>query len=123
MFLLTVLVYPALLALLCLGAGLLVDRVSGSFLPAALLPALGAAALIALSQLLTFAPALAPTAPYALALAAAAGLALSRARVAALARRVRVAWSLPAVALLTYALALAPVLLAGRPSFSSYLAR
>ena len=38
MFLTTALVYPLELALLCLGAGLLVDRLSGAFLPLALLP-------------------------------------------------------------------------------------
>src|SRR5262245_60126647 len=43
MFLLTALVFPGVLAVLCLGAGLLVDRASGSFLPAALVPALGLA--------------------------------------------------------------------------------
>ena len=46
--------YPLVLALLCVGAGLLVDRCSGGFLPAALLPSVGAAALIALSQLSTY---------------------------------------------------------------------
>ena len=51
MFVLTALVYPGVLAVLCVGAGLLVDRVSGGFLPGLLLPAVGAAALIALSQL------------------------------------------------------------------------
>ena len=51
MFVLTALVYPAVLAFLCVGAGLLVDRLSGGFLPASLLVTVGAAALIALSQL------------------------------------------------------------------------
>ena len=50
MFILTTLVYPAALAVLCLGSGLLVDRVSGRFLPAVLLATVGAAALIAVSN-------------------------------------------------------------------------
>lgn len=47
MFILAALVYPVVLAVLCVGAGLLVDRAGGRFLPGALLPAVGAAALIA----------------------------------------------------------------------------
>ena len=64
MFFSTVLVYPCVLALLCVGAGLLVDRISGRFLPAPLLLTVGAAALIALSQLTTYASPLAPATPY-----------------------------------------------------------
>ncbi|HEX4563690.1 MAG TPA: hypothetical protein VH115_04475, partial [Solirubrobacteraceae bacterium] len=94
---------------------------SGSFLPAALLPAVGLAGLIAISQLCTYASALAPATPYAILVASLAGFALSRARLTALARSVRERWLGPALPLLAYALALAPVLLAGRPSFSSYL--
>src|ERR1700682_6274037 len=41
MFALTTLVYPALLAALCVGAGLLVDRASGGFLPGSLVLAGG----------------------------------------------------------------------------------
>jgi hypothetical protein len=63
MFVRTALVYPAVLAVLCLGTGLLVDRISGSFLPAALLPAVGLAGLIAVSQLCTYSSTLAPATP------------------------------------------------------------
>jgi len=120
MFLLTTLAYPCVLAVLCIGAGLLVDRASGSFLPAALLPALGAAALIAVSQLTTFAAPVAPATPYALAGLAAAGLALGRRRVTALAGSWRRGvWQL-SVPVAVYAIALLPVLAAGRPTFSSY---
>ncbi|HEX7610047.1 MAG TPA: hypothetical protein VF380_05175, partial [Solirubrobacteraceae bacterium] len=79
MFAATVLLYPCVLALLCIGAGLLVDHACGRFLPAALLPAVGAAALIGLSQLTTFVAAPAPATPYALAALAVAGLWLARA--------------------------------------------
>ena len=81
LFALTVLVYPLALALLCVGAGLLIDRCSGGFLPAALLPSVGAAALIALSQLSTYAAPLAPATPYLIAVAAVSGFALARRRV------------------------------------------
>ena len=122
MFLATVLLYPCALALLCLGAGLLVDRLSGRVLPAAVLVCVGAAALIALSQLLTFIPALAPATPYAMAAAAVLGLGLARVRLRELAQRVRAQPLVAAAPVLAYALALAPVLLAGRTSFSSFMA-
>src|SRR5271157_941040 len=121
MFALTTLVYPLVLALLCVGAGLLVDRCSGGFLPGVLLPSVGAAALIAVSQLFTYAAALAPATPYAVAATALLGLVLGFDRLRALARRLPAsAWQLVAP-VLAYVLALAPVLLAGRSSFSSYM--
>jgi len=121
-FLATALLYPCVLAALCAGAGLLVDRFSGRFLPAPLLIAVGAAALIALSQLSTFLSPIAPATPYLMLALALAGLALSWERARSLARSCRERpW--PAVAsVLAYAIALAPVLLAGRPSLSSYMA-
>lgn len=121
MFALTTLVYPVALALLCVGAGLLVDRCSGRWLPGLLLPTVGAAALIALSQLATYAPHFAPATPYLMAAVALAGYALAWPRVQVLARSWR-AWRWQGAApVLAYVLALAPVLLAGRPTFSSYL--
>jgi hypothetical protein len=121
MFILTTLVYPVVLALLCVGAGLLVDRCSGGFLPGLLLPTVGAAALIAVSQLSTYLAALAPATPYLMAALALAGFALGWSRVRISARRWR-AWRWQPIApVLAYLLALAPVLLAGRPTFSSYL--
>ena len=116
------LVYPLALALLCLGAGLLIDRCSGRFLPAALLPTVGAAALIALSQLSTYFSSIAPATPYLLAAFALAGLLLARARLRALAARALGEWRALAIAPLAYLLAIAPVLLAGRASFSSFMA-
>ena len=81
MFFLTAFVYPGVLALLCVGAGLLVDRLSGGFLPGPLLPAVGVAALIAVSQLTTYAAPLAPATPWVIAAAALAGFALGAGRV------------------------------------------
>lgn len=120
MFAVSTLVYPCVLAVLCAGAGLLVDRLSGDWLPGMLLAPVGAAALIAVSQLSTYIAPLAPATPYALALVALVGWALGWTRARAFAhewRRWR--WQL-AVLVLTYLAALAPVLLAGRPSFSSF---
>jgi hypothetical protein len=120
MFVLATLLYPCVLALLCVGAGLLVDRASGGFLPGVLLPAVGAAALIGVSQLTTYSVFAAPATPYVLAALAVAGFALGRRRMVALAHNWRrCGWQL-AVPVLAYVAAVAPVLFAGRPSFSSY---
>lgn len=117
-FIATALAYPCVLALLCTGAGLLVDRLSGGWLAAPLLPAVGVAALIALTQLSTFAAPVARATPFLAALVALAGLASGRARLRGMLAR---PWPvLTGVAV--YALALAPVLLVGRPSFSSFMA-
>jgi hypothetical protein len=125
MFVLATLLYPCVLALLCVGAGLLIDRVSGGFLPGALLPVIGAATLIGVSQLTTYAVFAAPATPYLLALLAVAGFALGRRRVGALPALLRAGgrrdvWWQFAAPVLAYVCALAPVLFAGRPSFSSY---
>jgi hypothetical protein len=122
MFVLTTLVYPVVLASLCLGGGLLVDRASGSVVPAMLLLTSGAAALIVVSQLTTYVASIAPSTPYVLVAVACAGLLLGWRRAQELARAWRTSlWRLGLLPV-AYALALAPVLLAGRPSFSSYLA-
>jgi hypothetical protein len=121
MFIATALLYPCALAALCTGAGLAVDRLSGRWLPAPLLLSVGAAALIALSQLSTYVYSLAPATPYLMAAFAFAGFALGWGRARALARGCLARpWPL-AVSLLAYALALAPVLAGGRASFSSYM--
>src|ERR1035437_6117139 len=122
MFLATALLYPCVLAVLCVGAGLLVDRCSGRFLPAALLIPIGAAALIAVSQLSTYAYVLASATPYVIAAVAIAGFALAWGRVKGLARRARGQLWLPVSSVLAYLIALAPVIVAGRPTFSSYMA-
>src|SRR5215472_17268680 len=105
MFALTTLVYPTVLAVLCVGAGLLVDRLSGNFVPAALLPAIGAAALIATSQLSTYVTPLAGATPYLFATVAAIGFALARRRVFVLARRRKTQGWLLAVPVLAYLVA------------------
>jgi hypothetical protein len=120
--LLTAFVYPTVLAALCVGAGLLVDRLGGGFLPAPLLPAVGVGALIAVSQLSTYASGLAPATPCVILVAALAGFGLGAGRVRELARSLAGRrWQL-GLPVLAYVLALAPVVLAGRPTFSSYMA-
>jgi hypothetical protein len=125
MFALATLLYPCVLALLCLGAGLLVDRASGGFLPVVLLAVIGAAVLIGVSQLTTLSVFAAPITPYVLALLALAGFAVGHGRVVTVLRALRTGgwrrfgWQL-AVPILAYVCALAPVLFSGRASFSSY---
>ena len=121
MFVLTALVYPVVLAFLCVGVGLLVDRLSGGLLPALLLPAVGAAGLIAVSQLTTYIVASAPATPYVMLAVALLGIALGRRRWAAFARAWRAHMGEGLLLVLVYALALAPVLAAGRPTFSAYM--
>ncbi len=122
LYVLTVFAYPLVLVLLCVGAGLLVDRLSGRFLPAAVLPAVGAAALVGVSQLTTYLSAIASATPYVLLAVSLAGYALARARARAMIARARSHAPALAGGGLVYAFALAPVLLAGRPSFSSFMA-
>jgi hypothetical protein len=120
MFVVTALVYPCVLALLCVGAGLLVDRASGGWLAGMLLPVLGAAALIAVSQLTTYVTFAAPATPYALVAVGLGGFVLGWHRVRAFVHGWRrYGWQI-AVGVLAYVIALAPVLLAGRPTFSGY---
>jgi hypothetical protein len=120
MFLLTTIVYPCVFALVCFGAGLAVDRASGRFLPAVMLPAVGAAALIGVSQLTTYVPFAAPATPYVFAALGAGGIALEWRRVRSAARRWRSrGWQL-SLPVLVYLLALAPVLASGHTSFSAY---
>ena len=131
MLVLTALVYPAVLALLCAGAGLLVDRASGRLLAGPLILPVGAAALIAVSQLTTYIVFLAPATPVVLVLFAAGGFALAwwqavrqGSRAGAILRsalRAPLGWP-GGVSVLVYLIALAPVLAAGRPTFSSFMA-
>lgn len=124
MYLLTVVAYPILLASLCLGAGLLVDRASGSKLPAALIALVGMAALIGLTQLSTWVWWIAPASPAIVAACAALGLLVGRARLLGFARALRsggAARMQAGTTVLAYLVAIAPVLLVGRPSFSSYM--
>jgi hypothetical protein len=121
-FVATTLLYPGALAALSLGAGLLVDEIAGRFLAPALLVSVGVALLIGVSQLVTFVPALAPATPWVLLAVAVAGAVLARRRLPGLAASVASRPLLAAGPVVAYALALAPVLASGRPSFSSFMA-
>lgn len=124
MFQLTVIVYPCVLALLCTGAGLCVDRASGRVLPGLLVLPVGAALLIGVSQLTTASTAFAPLTPAVFVVLALAGLALGRQRLRAFAARCASEAGIRlqlGTCVLVYLLAIAPVLLSGQPSFSSFM--
>jgi hypothetical protein len=121
-FLAVVVVFPLLLALLCLGSGLLVGRLAGTRLPAPLLPAVGFGALVVVSQFTTRASATAPLTPWALLALALVGFAVGRRELAERWRaRGRGYWWLPLGAVFAYVLAGAPVIAAGRLTFPDYL--
>jgi len=121
MFVLSALVYPLVLALLSVGAGLAVDRASGGVLPGALISVVGVAALIAVAELATYVPGVAPATPWLLTIVGAAGLVAGWSRIRLFARDARAfRWQL-AAPVLAFILALAPVLFAGRPTFSAYM--
>jgi hypothetical protein len=119
LFGLSALLYPALLAALCIGAALGVDRASGGILPGPLLAVVGMAALIAAAEWTTYLTALAPATPYMLAAVALAGLLAGRRRLRAGDHRTLIAVS--AACTLAFVIAAAPVLFAGRPTFAAYM--
>jgi hypothetical protein len=109
-------IFPALLGTLCLGCGLLVERVAGLRLPGALIPAIGLALIVVGAQFLTLLDGTAELAtPAALALAL-IGLCLAG-RPAI--RRVEAA--AVAVALLSFAAFAAPIVLSGEATFAGYI--
>ncbi len=118
MFVLSWLVYPLVLAALCLGCGLLVDRFERGSLARPLLLPVGFAAVVVLATVFTVLDATAELAAPALAVAALAGFAL------ALRDRRRdllpsPAWLWPALAAaIAFAALAAPVLLTGKPGLT-----
>ncbi len=112
---------PLMLGFLCVGVGLLVQRLSGAWLPLALVAPVGLAGLICLGQITTAFGAIAPITIVVCPSIAVLGFWLGRASVPdALSRVRRAPWPLIAVAV-AYAIAIAPVLLAGRATLTAYL--
>jgi len=118
MYVLVLIIYPLVLTVLALGAGLLIDRALGNALPASLLIVIGLAVLVCVSALSTYYPPLAPKTPYVLLAVGAIGWAVSLPRVRTL--RECNYWPLVIFVLVLVA-ALAPELALGRVSFSSYI--
>lgn len=121
-FLLAVLVFPLLLAALSLGTGLLVQRLAGVALPALLLPPLGFAAIVGVSQLTTWSGATAPSTPFVLVALAVAGVVVGRREALARWRGRRSGWWWGwGAGVAAYLTAAAPVLLTGHVTFPGYL--
>jgi hypothetical protein len=110
------LLFPALLALLSLGFGLLVDRISGARLPGALLIPTGLAAIIVLARAAMTWDLTAELATPLVVTGAIAGLAVGRARL----RRPGIDPWAAAAAVAVFAMFAAPVVLGGSASFAGY---
>jgi hypothetical protein len=116
-FLLAVLVFPALVAALAIGAGLLADRLTRGVLPGVLIAPLGLSVLVTVAELFAWSGATAPLTPAALALVGVAGYPFGLARL----RAARLdPWPVVA-ALAVYLMVCAPVILAGRVTVPGYL--
>lgn len=109
--------FPALLVVLSLGLGLLLERIAGRELPGALVVPAGFALILALANLITFTEALAQLTLPAVGILAVAGLALGRRRLAPR----RVDWWPAAAAVGVFAVFAAPAMLSGQPTFSGFL--
>ncbi|MEA2270484.1 MAG: hypothetical protein QOC64_3094, partial [Solirubrobacteraceae bacterium] len=120
MFLQSWLLFPVVLVVLSLGAGLLVERIARPAVPGALVLPLGLALVIVVSALFTYLDATAELAAPAVAVLGVAGLVAGLPRLKAAARAGRgLAW--PAVAgLLPAAAVAAPVVLTGDAGFTGY---
>jgi hypothetical protein len=124
-FLMVVVGFPLLLAVLALGAGLLVERIVGIRLPFILLAPLGFGALIVVSQFTTWPPSttLAPLTPWILLALALLGflLAWRNGLVERWKGRGSGWWLAPGAALGVYLTVSAPIIAAGRLTFPGYL--
>jgi hypothetical protein len=121
-YLAVVLLFPLLLWILSLGCGLLVARLTGVRMPALLLMPLGFGVLIAVSQFTTWWSATAPLTPIFLLVLALLGFALSRSELRTRWRgRPAGWWWGPIAPLGSYLILAAPVIAAGRPTFTGYL--
>ena len=112
------LLYPLVLAVLCLGLGLLLERAADWRLPGALLLPAGFCALLVVARLVTADRATAPAGLAVVLLLAAAGIVLGRARLRAL----RPDPWLAAAAVGVFVVFAAPVLASGHLSLAGYLA-
>jgi hypothetical protein len=106
--------FPLALGLLCLGCGLLVERVGGA-MPSALLLPTGFAATIVVAALATTNGTTAKAATPLVGAAAAAGFVLARKR------RIAVDWWAVGLAVAVFAAFGAPILLSGHATFAGYI--
>lgn len=121
-FLATVVLFPLLFWLLSLGCGLLAEWLTGTALPALLLLPLGFGVLVVVSQFTTWWGPTAPLTPLVLLVLGLVGFGLGR-------RKLRERWRGrpggwwwgPGAAVAAYVIVAAPILVAGRATFTGYL--
>jgi hypothetical protein len=116
-FVTATILFPALLVVLALGAGLLVDRASGGILPGALLVPVGLGGLVVIAELFAWKSATGGFTPFALLIVGVVGYVLGFTRL----RRSRPDGWLIAAALGAYIALCAPVLLSGHVTMAGYL--
>jgi hypothetical protein len=116
-FVLAVFVFPALVAALAVGAGLLVDRASGRALPGVLIAPVGLAALVVVAELVAWSGSTSQLTPIALAVVGVAGYAVGLGRL----RGMRLdLWPIAAT-VAVYLMVCAPVILSGQVTVPGYL--
>lgn len=121
-FLAAVVLFPLLFWLLSLGCGLLIERLTGTRLPALLLLPLGFATLIVVSQFTLWDGSTAPLTPWVLLGLSLIGFACSRKPLLERWQARPSGWWLSVVpAIAAYLIVAAPVIAAGRPTFTGYL--
>jgi hypothetical protein len=116
-FVIATILFPALVAVLALGTGLLIDRVAGGAVPGALLVPLGLGGLVVVAELFAWQSATGSLTPVALLVCGIAGFAVGFPRLASL----RPNWWLIAASLGAYVALCAPVLLSGHVTMAGYL--
>jgi hypothetical protein len=121
-FLAVVVLFPLLFWLLSLGCGLLLEWLTGARLPALLILPLGFGVLIVVSQFTTWWEPSAPLTPLVLLALALLGFVLTRVQLRERWRkRPKGWWWWAGAGVAAYVLVAAPVIAAGRPTFSGYL--
>ena len=111
------LVFPLVLALLCTGAGIMVEALAGTRLPGALLPGCGFAAIIVVGQFLTLADATAELTTPAIVALALAGAVLGWVK----RRSLRPPRALVAALVAVFAIYAAPIVLSGEATIAGYI--
>lgn len=121
-YVLAVFAFPLLIAVISVGAGLLIERVAGARLPSLLIPPIGFATIVGFTQLTTWTGALAPATPHLVVGLAIGGFVVGARPVVERWRARRTGWWFGWVAGIgAYLVANGPVVMAGRATFPGYL--
>jgi hypothetical protein len=121
-FIAVVAVFPALVVVLSTGGGLLVESATGLRLPFLLVPVVGFAALIVISQFTVLSASTAALTPWGLVVVALVGYGIARKELAERWRsRSGGSWQAPVAAIAAYATVAMPLIASGRLTFPGYL--